>query len=286
MTTPIQERKLLVVDGHNLLFQMFYGMPARIVNIEGKAIQGTLGFVGALIRMIKITVPSHLVVLFDKEQENTRSELLPTYKANRIDYSSVPDEDSPFSQLADIYAALDFMGISHTECANAEADDVIAAYARTCCTDIAVVIASWDSDFFQLIRDNVSVLRYRGKGTTLCTPAWLQEKYNITPQQYADFKSLTGDAADNIQGAKKIGPKTAARLLHQFGTLNTLLQNIAKLERPAWQDSLFRSARQLQLNYQLIYLDGAASLPFPLERLAYQYNQITTTEVMKGIHLN
>ena len=82
-------KKLLLVDGSNLLFQMFYGMPTRIVNSQGKAIQGTLGFVGALLKIIKMSRPTHLVVLFDGEHENS-------------------------------------MKIKHTESAEAETDDVIA----------------------------------------------------------------------------------------------------------------------------------------------------------------
>ncbi|WZL77362.1 hypothetical protein QBE55_07145 [Eubacteriales bacterium mix99] len=104
-------QKLLVVDGSNLLFQMFFGMPPRIVNKDGKAIQGTLGFIGALIKIIKMISPTYPVVLFDGEHENDRVDLLDDYKANRIDYSTVPDDDNPFSQLDDIYAALDFIGI-------------------------------------------------------------------------------------------------------------------------------------------------------------------------------
>ena len=276
---------LLLVDGHNLLFQMFFGMPARIVNADGKAIQGTLGFVGALIRMIKMIAPTHLVVLFDGEQENARSELLPEYKANRPDYSTIPEEETPFSQLEDIYCALDFMGIKHTECIGVEADDVIAGYARTYGSQMDMVIASWDSDFFQLINDHVSILRYRGRGTTLCDTSWLREKYDISPAQYADFKSLTGDAADNIKGAEKIGPKTAARLLHQFGNLETLLQHQTEIQRPSWREAVTKHAGHLQVNYQLIKLSGDAPLPFPLEQLAYRYDNVSTTEVLIGIHL-
>ena len=281
----MSREKLLVVDGHNLLFQMFYGMPSRIVNGEGKAIQGTLGFVGALIRMINMTAPTHLVVLFDGEHQNPRTELLPEYKANRPDYSTVPEDENPFSQLADVCVALDFMGISHTECADTEADDVIASYAHICSTDMEVVIASWDSDFFQLIQDNVSILRYRGKGTTLCTPAWLREKYDISPQQYADFKSLTGDNADNIKGAEKIGPKTAARLLHQFGTLDALLSNPAQIARPLWREAILKSIHRLRQNRQLIALEETVPLPFSPEELRFSYDQCSSTDVLKGIHL-
>ena len=85
---------------------MFYGMPARIVNGQGKAIQGTLGFVGALLKIVRMTWPTHVAVLFDGEYESARGVLDGDYKANRPDYSRMPEEDTPFSQLPDIYAAL------------------------------------------------------------------------------------------------------------------------------------------------------------------------------------
>lgn len=103
--------RFLIVDGSNLLFQMFFGMPARIVNNEGKAIQGTLGFVGALLKIIRKVEPTHALVLFDGQHENDRTSLDSDYKANRIDYSEVAEEDNPYSQIGDVFAALDCMGI-------------------------------------------------------------------------------------------------------------------------------------------------------------------------------
>lgn len=88
--------RFLIVDGSNLLFQMFFGMPARIVNKQGKAIHGTLGFVGALLKIIRRIEPTYMVVLFDGEHENARSELNVDYKANRVDYSQIPEEENPF----------------------------------------------------------------------------------------------------------------------------------------------------------------------------------------------
>ncbi len=121
--------RLLIVDGSNLLFQMFFGMPARIVNEQGKAIQGTLGFVGALLKIIRKTEPTHIAVFFDGEHENIRSVLDADYKANRFDYSETPEENNPFSQLPDVYAALDYLGIKRAETCSCETDDWIAGYA-------------------------------------------------------------------------------------------------------------------------------------------------------------
>lgn len=181
--------KLLIIDGSNLLFQMFFGMPSRITNSGGKAIGGTLGFVGALLKIICRIEPTHIVVLFDGEHENERTELNADYKANRVDYSQTPEEESPFSQMPDVYAALDYMGIRHTETTTCETDDWIAGYAITYGQETEIIISSFDSDFFQLITDKVSVLRYRGENTVICTPEYIVEKFGIDSAQYADFKS-------------------------------------------------------------------------------------------------
>ncbi|MDO4167421.1 MAG: 5'-3' exonuclease H3TH domain-containing protein [Eubacteriales bacterium] len=240
-------KRFLIIDGSNLLFQMFFGMPARIVNKQGKSIQGTLGFVGALLKIIRKVEPAYVVALFDGQHENNRSDLDAKYKANRVDYSEVPEEENPFSQLNDVYAALDFIGIKHP--------------------------------------DKVSVLRYRGKNTVVCTPEYIIEKFGITPEQYADFKSLTGDTSDNIKGADKIGPKTAASLLNVFCTLENILANAENIKRPSIKESIIRNTQKLKTNYKMIKLGNAVPLPFAPEELAYNYTGITTNEVLQGIGL-
>lgn len=275
--------RLLIVDGSNLLFQMFFGMPARIVNKQGKAIQGTLGFTGALLKIIRIIKPTHITVLFDGEHENKRLQLNTEYKTNRPDYSQVPEEENPYSQLPDVYSALDYLGIRHAETTVCETDDWIAGYALTYGQTSEIVISSFDSDFFQIITDNVLVLRYRGKNTVICTPDYIKTKFDIEPQQYADFKSLIGDTSDNIKGAENIGPKTAAYLLNTFGTLDNILFNADKIEKPSIRNSIIKNSERLKTNYKIIKLDNTALLPFALNELEYNYKAITTNEVLKGI---
>lgn len=275
--------RLLIVDGNNLLFQMFFGMPSRITNSKGKAIQGTLGFVGALLKIIRMTEPTHIAVLFDGEHKNKRTELNADYKANRIDYSQTPAEESPFSQLQDVYAALDYMRIKHKETTVCEADDWIAGYAHTYGENTEVIVVSFDSDFFQLISENVSVLRYRGVNTVICTSAYIREKFGIEPNQYADFKSLTGDASDNIKGADKVGQKTASMLLCEFGNLEKVLLNANEIKKPSVRESIIRNTDRLRTNYKLIKLEGTVPLPFDINELQYTYDGITTSEVLIGI---
>lgn len=277
--------KLLLVDGSNLLFQMFFGMPARIVNRNGKAVHGTLGFAGALLKIIRMTNPSHVAVLFDGEHENARAALDPAYKANRPDYSQAEEDDNPFSQLPDIYAVLDRLGVKRAETTVCETDDWMAGYVHVYGKEMHVVISSFDSDYFQLLSEHVSVLRYRGVKTALFTPEVLIERLAVTPAQYADYKSLVGDASDNIRGAEKIGPKTAAALLKQYNTLEEIIAHADDIGQPAVRASVLRNAERLRDNYRLIKLTGDAPLPFTLSELAWRGTPPSSTQLLTAAGL-
>lgn len=275
--------KLLIIDGSNLLFQMFFGMPARIVNSQGKAIQGTLGFVGALLKIIRKVEPTHILAVFDGEHENRRCEIDADYKANRIDYSMVNETENPFSQLPDVYKALDYLGINHIETTNCEADDLITSYALSFCDDTDIVISSFDSDFFQLISERISILRYRGEKTMICSSQYMIDKYGIYPNQYAYFKSLVGDTADNIKGAEKIGIKTAASLLRTFGTLENIIKNAESINRPSIKKSIIENTDRIRKNYELIKLERNQLILYEKCDLEFRNTNKTTTEVLKGI---
>ncbi len=273
---------LLVVDGSNLLFQMYYGMPARILGRDGRPIQGTLGFIGALGKVIRRRKPEAVVVLFDGECRNERTDIDPNYKANRPDYSGL--EETPFSQLPDIFRALAEWGIPYRETTCCEADDWIAGYAKQY-AGLPITILSQDSDFFQLISDTVTVFRYRGDSSVLCDKAYIREKLGIEPEQYADFKAMVGDTADNIKGADKIGPKTAAELLNQFGNLEKILNSIEAVKKPSIRKSLQENKERLLCNQKLITLTGDVPLPFAVEALTYRPDSRTTTDLLHAIGL-
>lgn len=279
------KRKILIVDGSNLLFQMFFGMPSRIYNEQGIGIWGVLGFVGALLKIVRQTNPTHLAVLFDGDNKNKRTLINSDYKANRIDYSQACDEENPYSQLTYVYQALQYLGITYAETTNCEVDDWISSYTSLYGKDNEIVVSSFDSDFFQLISDNVSILRYRGDKSILCTPKYLREKYGIEPYQYADFKSLTGDKADNIVGADKVGTKTASVLLQEFGSLDNIIRNAETIRKQSVRKSITKNSERLLRNLELIKLDGQNDVPVGLDDMLFTYSKITTTEVLRGIGL-
>ena len=271
--------RLLLIDGSNLLFQMYFGMPTRIVNARGEAIHGTLGFVGALLKMIRMVQPDCVGVLFDGEHENPRTALDANYKVNRVE----EERDSPFSQLSDIYRALEHLRLCHAETVDRETDDWMAGYAKRYGGEYDIVIASMDSDFFQLIAPHVRILRYRGKGSILCDEVYFREKFGIEPRQYADFKSLTGDQADNIPGVPGVGIKTAAKLMREFGSLENLLEHREEIVKPSVRAAVAENAQRIQLNRRLIALEGAQELPFLPQKMRWEDTGATTVQVLREI---
>lgn len=105
----------------------------------------------------------------------------------------------------------------------------------------------------------------------------------MLPSQYADFKSLTGDKADNIKGADRVGPKTVAALLNEFETLDNVIANANMIKKPSVKESVIQNSERLKINYKLIKLENTAQLPYDLQELEYSYSGITTNEVLRGI---
>lgn len=275
--------RLLIIDGHNLLFQMFFGMPNKIIGARGAAIHGVVGFIGALNKLIDAYSPSHLIVMFDGEKSNPRKAILKEYKANRPDYSEVPDDENPFTQLPYIYEALDYMGICHAETTVCETDDVIAAYAIRYGGEYEVLISSFDSDYFQLINENVRIIRYRGQCSVLCDEKYINDKYGIPPSKYLDYKCLVGDTSDNIKGVRGVGPKTAARLLCSYGSIEGIRSHLAEIENAKIRCAIEESEQIIERNLSLIKLCEGADTPFTLDEARFNNPRLRTMDVIRGI---
>ena len=275
--------RLLIIDGHNLLFQMFFGMPSSIPASDGSDIRGVVGFIGAVNRLIEMINPTRLLVMFDGERENPRKALCEEYKANRPDYSALPDCETPFTQLPKIYAALDYMGVLHTETTDCETDDVIASYAVNYGKENEVYISSFDSDYFQLINENVRVIRYRGASTVICDEEYVKAKYGVEPALYLDFKCLVGDTSDNVAGVRGIGPKTAAKIVNQLGDLQSIKEKYTELGKEKLISTIEESRELLDRNYALIRLDGSAAMPYALDELRFENPRLRTMDIIRGI---
>ncbi len=259
--------RLLLVDGHNLLFRMFYGMPDHFRTADGIRYNAVYGFANAMAAVMSELRPTHALVLFDTEECGERRSLDADYKANRPDWSEVPPDELPFAQIPAVRLVLEECGIPYAEARGCEADDLIASYALSVGDDWRALILSTDRDYWQLVGDRVSVVRYQGGVCETVTPEEVQSRFGVRPDQFADWKCLVGDPSDNIAGAPGVGPKTAAALLSEFGTLDGLLSRLDEVPRAKIRDSLDASRERLALNRRLILLRGDAPLPVPHREL-------------------
>ncbi len=275
-------KKIILVDGHNLLFRMFYGIPSSIKNSKGKEIKGLIGFIGSLKKLIAEFSPDSLVVIFDSETSKTSNlEIDNDYKANRIDYTHIPSEENPFSQLPLIKKALDYLEITYLEIENYETDDYIASIVSNITSDdYQYIIVSSDSDFIQLISRNVFLYIPRGKNSILYDEKEVVKKYNVSPNKYVMFKSLVGDKSDNIKGVKGIGNITAAKIVKYNSLQDFILNNpdskYAKL--------LINNEKMIEKNMLLITMNKNLDVSkIVFKKLTDRINKYKTYEIIEKI---
>lgn len=220
------KRKIVLIDGHNLLFRMFFGIPASIKNSKNMEIRGLVGFIGSLKQIVSKFNPYSMVVIFDSETSRySNLQLDEMYKDGRDDYTDVAYDDSPFSQLPLIYKALDYLNIPYLEVEDNEADDFIASIINDSGdSNCEYIIVSTDSDFIQLVDSNTFLYVPRGKNSILYDEKEVFDKYGVLPNKYVIFKALTGDKSDNIIGIKGIGKVTASRIL-EYDSIENYINN-------------------------------------------------------------
>jgi DNA polymerase I len=240
---PLFEPKgrVLLVDGHHLAYRTFHALKG-LTTSRGEPVQAVYGFAKSLLKALKEDGDS-VIVVFDAKAPSFRHEAYEGYKAGR----APTPEDFP-RQLALIKELVDLLGLVRLEVPGYEADDVLASLAKKAEKEgYEVRILTADKDLYQLLSDRIHVLHPEGY---LITPAWLWEKYGLRPDQWADYRALTGDESDNLPGVKGIGEKTARKLLEEWGSLEALLKNLDRL-RPAIREKILAHMDDLELSWDL-----------------------------------
>jgi DNA polymerase-1 len=231
---PPDGKRLLLFDGHSIAYRAFYGI-RELTTRDGRPVNAVYGFWRILTRVMRSFPSAYAVVTFDAGGETFRHRLYPEYKATR---KEMPDELA--MQFPLIQGLLEQLGIRIVSIEGVEADDIMASLAR------------------------VSLIRSTGRrpyggqssgGIELLDPAKVKEKYGVPPEGIIDFLSLVGDTSDNIPGIPSIGPKTAFRLLAQFGSLDAVLENADQVRNTRIQENLKTHAEEARLARKLVTLD-------------------------------
>jgi len=219
--------KCILIDGNSIINRAFYALPP-LTNGAGQHTNAVYGFTTMLLRLIEEEKPTHLLVAFDAGKRTFRHEEYGDYKGGRAKTPSELSEQFPL--LKELLAA---MKIRQFEIEGYEADDIIGTLTKRADEQgIETIVVSGDKDMLQLASDRVRIALTR-KGiseTELYDPAYIHEKYQLTPQQIIDLKGLMGDASDNIPGVPGVGEKTALKLLYQFGSVEGVLEHVDEIK--------------------------------------------------------
>ncbi|MDX6274067.1 MAG: polymerase [Frankiales bacterium] len=221
--TPSGDRpRLMLLDGHSLAYRAFFALPVEnFSTTTGQPTNAVYGFTSMLINAMRDEKPSHMAVAFDVSAPTFRHEEYADYKATR---SETPSDFR--GQVSLIKEVLQALAVPMVEASGFEADDVIATLAKQAGAEgMDVLIVTGDRDAYQLVDERITVLMTR-KGIsdmTRFTPAAVEEKYGLTPQQYPDFAALRGDPSDNLPNIPSVGEKTAIKWIQQFDSLDGLV---------------------------------------------------------------
>ena len=260
-------KKLILVDGNNLLFRSYFATAYQGVimrNSKGFPTNALYGFINMMNKIIKEEEPNYILVAFDKGK-SFRHNKYDFYKGGR---NATPEElKEQFPKAKEI---LDAMGIKHFEIDNYEADDIIGTVSRIVDEEdqfIATIISS-DKDLLQLISDEVDVKLLKTSGFVRIDTQEFMNTYGVEPIKMIDLKALMGDASDNIPGVKGIGEKTAINLLTKYKSLDNLYENIDSVTGKT-KEKLINDKDKAYMSYEMATIYREVPLDFSLEDLKY-----------------
>lgn len=265
-----ETNKLLLIDGNSVAFRAFFALHQsleRFINHDGLHTNAIYGFKKMLDNILATVQPTHVLVAFDAGKQTFRTEKFAAYKQGRAKTPSELSEQFPF-----LKKMLSAYGIISYELTNYEADDIIGTLAAQAeLQDFQVTIVTGDRDLTQLATTKTTVA-VNQKGVSEIekyTPAHVQEKYGLAPAQIVDLKGLIGDNSDNYPGVTKIGEKTGLRLLHQFGSIEGIYQNLDQLKPSKMKENLINEESTAFLCKDLAQIRRDAPIEIKMDQLKW-----------------
>ena len=257
--------KFLVIDGSSLIHRAFFALPPLMTK-QGLHTGAVYGLCNMLLKLLGDLQPAYMAVAFDKSRKTFRTELYADYKGQRKPTPSELSEQFPLAMKV-----LDTMGIPTLELDNYEADDIIGTFAVHAPEDVEVIIVTGDRDELQLV-DTRTKVYYTKRGISdiqIFDEAEFAANYEgLVPKQLIELKGLMGDASDNIPGVPGVGPKTALKLIKEYGDVETVLENIDKVSGKALKAKLADNKESALLSKQLATICTEAPVDTDIARYA------------------
>src|SRR6202171_2714629 len=253
-------RKLILVDGSSYLYRAFHALPP-LGNSKGEPTGAVLGVLNMLNKMIKEESPDRIAVVFDAPGRTFRDDLFEQYKAHRA-----PMPDDLRSQVQPLYDTILASGPPLRRVSGVEADDVIGTLAKQgAATGYEVLISTGDKDMAQLVGPHVGLINTMSNSRL--DRAGVKAKFCVFPEQIVDYLALVGDTSDNIPGITGVGPKTAAKWLNQYGTLDELIAHAGEVGGKVGENCR-NELEMLELSRKLATIDTTLKLDIDAEGLA------------------
>jgi DNA polymerase I len=279
-------KEVYLIDGSAYIYRAYHAI-TPLSNSRGMPTHAVFGFVNIINRLFREKKPEYMAVAFDSRGPVFRHEIYHAYKANRP-----PMPDDLAIQIPSIKAFVTASNIRLFEESGVEADDIIASAARLLAGQgHRIIIVSGDKDLLQLV--NEQIVMWDPMRDKLFDHAEVQKKYNVTPEQLLDCFSLIGDNSDNVPGVTGIGPKTAEKLINEYGSLDGVYAHLDGMKASKMKERLQSDRNAAYLARQLISLKMDVDVPENLneyqlqqadeEKLQALYRELEFTSFLKGV---
>jgi DNA polymerase-1 len=280
-----EKSPVYLIDGSAYFYRAYHAI-TPLTTANGLPTHAAYGFTNILLRVIREKSPEFMAVAFDAKGPNFRHEKYAEYKANRP-----PMPDDLAVQIPYIKKIVEAHNIHTMEEQGVEADDLIASAARKLAAlGHKVIVVSGDKDLLQLVNDDI--ILWDPMKDVVMDREGVKKKYNVLPDRLLDLFALMGDKSDNIPGVPGIGPKSAEKLINEYGTLNNLYENLASLKKSKMKDNLEAHKDDAFLSRELIDLKEDLDiskniddyrLPDPdTDKLKKLYTELEFTRLMKA----
>jgi len=259
-------KKLFLIDGMALIYRSFYAFINNPLSTkEGFPTSAIYGFLNSISKILSEESPEYIAIAMDTKKPTFRHEMYDLYKANR---KKMPDDLS--LQIPEINKLIEKSGISLLKKSGYEADDIIATIANSMPDSLKLYIVTGDKDIMQLVNDNTFVYSPGNKfsGPSVYDTKKVLDKWGVEPNKICDLLSIMGDGSDNIPGVKGVGPKTASKLINQFGSVKEMLNNIDDISNLRIKNLIESNVESVKLSNRLVELDNQVPVDVDIEKMS------------------